>query len=124
MSYKRIGSLIHNWSHSFVSLMNYVDDDYVIGELGKILLRDEVESVIIDPLNRTIEPSAARTSRIVKSLGYYADALPEQMEGENVLPHELASFRLVITRPKGSMTFVAEATDDRGKEYSARVVPS
>ena len=54
MSYKRIGSLIHNWSHSFVSLMNYVDDDYVIGELGKILLRDEVESVIIDPLNRTI----------------------------------------------------------------------
>lgn len=124
MSYKRIGSLIHNWSHSFVSMMNYVDDDYVIDELGKILRRDEVASVVIDPLNRTIEPPAARTSRIVKSVGYYADALAKQMEGENVLPHELASFRLVISRPKGSMAFMAEATDDRGKDYSARVVPS
>ncbi|AWY00274.1 hypothetical protein A8139_09885 [Marinomonas primoryensis] len=36
MKYKNIKSAIHNFGHSFVSLMNYVDEDYVIDEIGKI----------------------------------------------------------------------------------------
>lgn len=36
MKYKHIYSAIHNFGHSFTSLMNYVDDDYVIDELDKI----------------------------------------------------------------------------------------
>jgi hypothetical protein len=32
-SYKRLKSLAHNVGHSFLSLMNYVDDDYVVEDL-------------------------------------------------------------------------------------------
>ena len=41
MSYKRIGTLIHNWSHQFISLMNYVDGDYVFDEMMRLLSRRE-----------------------------------------------------------------------------------
>lgn len=36
MKYKHIPSAIHNFGHSFTSLMNYVDDGYVIDDLQKI----------------------------------------------------------------------------------------
>jgi hypothetical protein len=37
MGYKRIDSAIRNIAHSFVSLMNYVDDAYIIDLLPKLL---------------------------------------------------------------------------------------
>ena len=52
---------------------------------------------------------------------------PHHMKSVNVQPHELASFKLVASRPHGSKgppRFTAVATDDRGKEYAVNVVPS
>ena len=122
MSYKRIGSFIHNWSHSFLSLMNYVDDDYIIDELSRLLSDRGINEIVIDPLNKHIDPERARTKRLLKSLGYWTGALPQQRQRENVLEHELATFRLHITRPGTSLDCVARATDDRGKEYKVSVV--
>jgi hypothetical protein len=121
MPYRHIRSLIHNWSHSFVSLMNYVDGGYVIDDLGALLARDEVDEITVNPLKRSVSPSAAQTQRILKSLDYWSDALSSQMAAQNVQPHELASFELRISRP---FRCIALATDDRGKQYEINVVPT
>jgi hypothetical protein len=39
MGYKRIGSAIHNFAHSFASLMNYFEGEYIIDILGKVVPR-------------------------------------------------------------------------------------
>ena len=52
MKYKRIYSAIHNFGHSFTSLMNYVDGDYVIDELVKI--HSQGYDIKIDWLTRRI----------------------------------------------------------------------
>jgi len=125
MSYKRIGTLIHNWSHQFISLMNYVDDDYVFDEMMRLLSGREVDEITLDPLNRTIAPVCARTPRLKKSLLHYSDWLLHQMKSVNVQPHELGSFNLVVKRRDGGQAeFTAVATDDRGKEYIVNVIPS
>jgi len=36
MKYKHVNAAIRNFGHSFTSLMNYVDGDYVMDELAKI----------------------------------------------------------------------------------------
>lgn len=37
MKYRILKSVAHNFSHSFVSYMNYFDDDYVIEDLLQIV---------------------------------------------------------------------------------------
>ena len=126
MSYKRTGTLIHNWSHSFISLMNYVDDDYIFHEIARLLSRGDIEEIILDALNGTIAPERARTPRLVKSLRHSSNWLLRDMRSVNVQPHELALFKLVVSRPHGSqgpLKFTAVAKDDRGKDYRVNVVP-
>jgi hypothetical protein len=123
MPYRHIGALIHNWSHSFLSLMNYVDDGYAIDDLAEFLKRGSTQEVVIDPLSRALQPATARTPRLMKSLDYWADSLPQLMENHNVLPRELVSFTLRVTRVGGGLRGTAHAVDDRGKEYAKPVVP-
>jgi len=43
MKYKNIYSAIHNFGHSFTSLMNYVDGDYVIDETDQSNLQKSMD---------------------------------------------------------------------------------
>ena len=36
MKYKHIDAVLHNFGHSFVSLMNYVDDEYILDVLPEL----------------------------------------------------------------------------------------
>jgi hypothetical protein len=112
MKYKNIYSATHNFGHSFTSLMNYVDSDYVVDELSKI--HSKGYDIEVDWLEREFQPENLATSRIKKSIGYWGDSLPEHLASHNVDLGRLQSLRFVW--PAKQRKFML-AVDDRGKEY-------
>ena len=116
MKYKNIYSAIHNFGDSFTSLMNYIDGDYVIGELADI--HSKGHDIELNWLTREFQPSEMATKRIKQSIGYWGDTLEKQLSSQNVDIEKLSS--LFFRRPvNGRKHMVAE--DDRGKEYKIYV---
>ncbi len=73
MKYKNINSAIHNFGHSFFSLINYIEDSHIIDELGKI--HKKGYDIKIDWLNREFEPKQMLNKKIEKSINSYANNL-------------------------------------------------
>lgn len=48
--------MAHNIGHSFTSLMNYADDDYVMGHILRLARQTGCETLRIDFVRRTAEP--------------------------------------------------------------------
>jgi len=112
MKYKNIHSAIHNLGHSFLSLMNYVDGDYIIDEL--ITIRSKGFDIEIDWLNNTFMPEEQLTPRIKKSMAYYFENLTRNMQSQNVDMDRIRALKLYWpTKGRKYMW----ARDDRGKEY-------
>lgn len=116
MKYKNIHSAIHNFGHSFTSLMNYVDDDYVIDELRKI--HGAGNDISVDWLTAQFEPASMETPRIRKSIGYWKDTLDKHLLSQNVDPARLTQLR--FRWPARQRKFM-EAVDDRGQAYKIYV---
>lgn len=116
MKYKHIHSAIHNFGHSFTSLMNCVDGDYVIDELGKI--RSKGNDIEVDWLTGAFSPKDMTTQRIQKSIGYWRDGLKKHMIAQNVDLNAITDlkFRWPVNQRKYMLAF-----DDRGKEYKIYV---
>lgn len=58
MKYKNIKSMLHNFGHSFVSLMNYVDGEYAIDLLHAALKALPQSRIEIHFPSQRIEPAA------------------------------------------------------------------
>jgi len=116
MKYKNIYSAIHNFGHSFTSLMNYVDSDYVIDELANIHRKGY--DIEVDWVARKFEPETMASDRIKRSIGYWGDSLKKHMSSHNVDLDKLESLKFVW--PAGQRKFM-QAIDDRGKEYKIYV---
>ncbi len=116
MKYKNIYSAIHNFGHSFTSLMNYVDDDYVIDELDKIHAYGE--DIEVNWLTRGFKPAQRVTPRLKKSIGFWADHLKKHLVSHNIEPEKLYSLHFYW--PASQRKYM-HAVDDRGKEYKIYV---
>ena len=112
MKYKNIYSAIHNFGHSFLSLTNYIDGDYVIDELFDIVSRGH--DIEIDWLHKTFIPAAQETPRIRKSIDYYAAQLKEHLGSQGVDVDRIKAMKLHWPA-KGRKYMWAK--DDRGKKY-------
>ena len=121
MKYKNIKSMLHNFGHSFMSLMNYVDGEYAIDLLAATLKERRQDRLEIHFPSQRIEPLADYSSRLRKSVGYRADALPGHMASHGVSLEALPEIVLVIFRDSTGMHCRVQATDDRGKTYDVRV---
>ncbi len=116
VKYKNIYSAIHNFGHSFTSLMNYVDGGYVIDELEDIHCQGcDIE---IDWFTRRFEPESLASSRIKKSIGYWGDSLPKHMASHNVELEKISSLKFLW--PAGERKTML-AVDDREREYKIYV---
>jgi len=112
VKYKNIRSAIHNFGHSFVSLMNYVDGVYVIDELFDI--RAQEHDIEIDWLKNTFAPESKVTPPIKKSMEYWRADLERHLASQQVEMNRLEALKLFYpARGRGYMW----AKDDRGKEY-------
>lgn len=112
MKYKNIPSAMHNFGDSFLSLMNYVDDDYVIDELVNIHRKGY--DIEVDWKTGTFAPYQMRSPRIAESVNIYRARLPKHMASHGVEIERLVMLKLVwLANQRNYM----EATDDRNKDY-------
>lgn len=123
MKYKNIDSAIHNLGHSFMSGMNYFDDDHVMYEV-EALVRKEPHELWINFSTGEISPGGKYSQRLLKSVAYYREWLSEHLRRHNVDPSALKSVTLHyrLTRPGAESVMLA--IDDRGVEHRVVVGPS
>lgn len=122
MKYKAIPAALHNFAHSFVSLSNYVDGQYLIDVVPGVLADAPSGRITIVFPGRRIEPSGSYPVSLVKSVEYWADALPKHLESHGISATTLGDIRVIMERWAGTWRCLVEATDDRGRSYSVPVV--
>jgi len=117
MKYKNINSAIHNFGHSFFSLINYIEDSHIIDELGRI--HKKGYDIKIDWLNREFEPKQMLNEKIKKSINSYANNLESFLLKQNVKLQRLTSLYFIWN---GNERYkFMEAVDDRGKNYKIKI---
>ena len=112
MKYKNISSAIHNFGHSFLSLMNYVEGIYVVDELTDIRVKGH--DIEIDWLNKTFAPEEEATKAILKALDMYCSDLNRHLHSQDVELDKLQTLKLFCPARGKKYMF---ARDDRDREY-------
>jgi hypothetical protein len=122
MKYKNIRSMAHNWSHSFMSYMNYVDEAVVCEELYALARQRRGERIVVSWVPQDPAAEATLPARTQKSLGFYRGGLEKHMLSHNVDPSAVRQFRTEIwVDSSHRMNVRAVAIDDRGKGHEAYV---
>ncbi len=116
MKYKNIDSAIHNLGHSFMSGMNYFDDDHVMYEV-QALVRRKPHEVWINFSTGEITPKREHSQRLLKSIGHYREWLGDHLRRHNVDPAALkdVTFHHRLTRLGAESVMLA--VDDRGVQH-------
>ena len=121
MKYKILGSVAHNFSHSFLSFMNYIDNGYVVDDLLAAVRKADGERVSVQWVP-DVPPPAFLTRRVLKSIAHYKIWLPELVERSGADLARIHEFRLdIFLRPNKQVAAEAHLVDDRGKEYVSKV---
>lgn len=120
--YKILKSVAHNFSHSFVSYMNYVDDGYVIDDLLQLVRKANGERIII----HWIPDSASQqylTPRVLNSIASYKEWLPKHFQNSGASIDVIREFRTDIFLKRNKQVGVqAYLVDDRGQEHVSDVL--
>ena len=130
-SHKPLKSISHNFGHSFISLMNYINDDYFLGHLLKQVRKKNLNRLEIDILKNTAEPMELLTKPIIESIGYWNKWFPTLVENSGSSMDFVKSatmtieFDLTKNRQYENNKLIIEnpftcdiiITDDRGKIY-------
>lgn len=120
MKYKILKSVAHNFSHSFVSYMNYVDDGHVVDDLLQLARRGE--RIIIHWIPDTASQQGL-TPRVLKSVANYKEWLPKYIENAGASIDVIREFRTdMFLKPNKGVRVQAYLVDDRGKEYVCDVL--
>lgn len=67
-SHKPLKSVSHNFGHSFISLMNFINDDYFMGHLLKQARQTNINKLTVDILKNVAEPTELLTRKIKTSI--------------------------------------------------------
>jgi hypothetical protein len=130
-SHKTLKSVSHNFGHSFVSFMNYMETDYFLGLLQTEMRKTELNRLEVDILNNESQPKELLTRKIQKSINYWNKWFPELVENSKSSMEFVKSAKMIIEFDLTSSRqyphdnrftenpYVCEITiiDDNGKEY-------
>lgn len=133
-SHKPLKSVSHNFSHSFISLMNYINDDYFLGHLLKQARATNLSKLHIDVLQNKASPEHLLTKEVSSSIEYWNKWFPTLVESSGSSMEFIKSatmtieFDLNIIKLHSSDNDLTESPfscemsiiDDRGKEYKYR----
>jgi hypothetical protein len=118
MKYKLINSMAHNWTHSFMSGMNWVDGDFVFEDLHKLARERRGQKVVITWVPERQEELFALTSRVRESLKYYRKALPEHLARHKIELGAIQEMRTEVYVAENHRMYVRSyVLDSRGKEH-------
>jgi len=122
MKYKLIPSFSHNLSHSFMSSMNYFDDDHVYPYVYAMARAKPGRTVTINWVPSTTADLFAFPQRVRKSIRAYRKWIPGLMQSHRIQPQMVKALRTEVFVARNFRLYVrAVAVDDRGKEYSQYV---
>jgi len=124
MKYKNIYSAIHNFSQSFMSGMNYFEDDHVMYDVYQMANKSEERAVSLNFSNGTCSHPKLATLRVYKSLTHYSLRLSKHLKSHDVEPSSVHEVKLTINCVNPGHQLVAEAIDNRGKSYKINVSPA
>jgi len=117
MKYKEIDAMLHNFGHSFVSLMNYVDDQYIADLLRSLAMSAANKEVSINFNDGSVLPELACPPELAKSISYWQAWLPKHMSNHRIDPQALSSVLLRYRLTNVGPEVIVESTDDRGKHH-------
>ncbi len=131
-SHKPLKSVSHNFSHSFISLMNYINGDYFLGHLLKQARATNINRLTVDILKNKAEPKELLNKSISDSIGYWNKWFPTLIANSGTTMEYVKSailvieFDLLTNRQHHNNTRFTESPfnctitiiDDRGKEYT------
>lgn len=119
MQYKVLKSVAHNFTHSFMSFNNYVDEGYAIDDLRK-LVRD-TGRVTIHWIPES-PPDAGLTPRLIKSIGLWRESLQKIVSSMGSDLSLIRDFRTeVYLKENHQIAVEGVLTDNRGRVYIASV---
>lgn len=133
-NHKALKSISHNFGHSFISLMNYITDDYFLGHLLKQVRQCDSYKLTIDILKNKAEPIELITDKMNTSINYWVKWFPTLVEKGGSSMDYIASATLSIEfdldnqRPNSNDPNILEShficlmtiIDDRGKSYEKK----
>lgn len=121
MKYSVLKSIAHNFSHSFVSSMNYVDDGFVIDDLRQLARQADGERISIHWLPDSGR-QAALPERVLKAIANYKAVLAGHVRAAGSDVEAIREFRTdIYLKPNKQVAVEAYLLDDRGKEYVCSV---
>jgi hypothetical protein len=121
MKYKHIDSMLHNFEHSFVSLMNYVDGEYVIDVLPQVARAAPDYEIDINFADGKVFPPGEYPLILHKSIGYWREWLPKHMAHHRIEAARLSDVHLRYRLVRNGHEVIVFATDDRGKNHKVFV---
>lgn len=130
-SHKPLKSVSHNFGHSFISLMNYITDDYFLGHLLKQARKTNQRRLEVDILSNFASPEELLTTQIRDRIIHYNKWFPKMVNESGSTMDFISAASMVIefdlqkTRPypndnrflENPFTCEIKIIDDRGKEY-------
>ncbi len=121
MKYRILKSIAHNFTHSFVSYMNYVDDGYVIDDLRQLAREANGKRVSIHWLPDTKHQSPL-PQRVLKSIDNHKAWLPKHVLNSGANIEAIREFRTdIFLKPSKQIAVEAYLLDHRGKEHVCSV---
>lgn len=128
MKYKNINSMLHNFGHSFCSLMNFVDNQYIVDIIQAILADSVKKFVTIEFPSGKIEGISSIPEAFKKSILIHCRWLPQHAESHGVDIEKVLNLRMTIHRPSElsispCYSFECEVSciDDLGRKYFQKV---
>lgn len=120
MKYKHIPSLVHNFTDSFVSLVNYSEDGYVM-DLVEIFLRKNGGRVVVKWTPALEVSHLSLPSGVVRAARRYADWFPRLAQSMGVDSARIPMLLTVFEEDGQRVKVDTTGADDRGRIVS---VPS
>ena len=119
MKYRNLKSIAHNFTHSFVSFMNYVDDGYVIDDLLQIARDGKRISIQWIPDSG---PDMSLPPRVLVSIAERKSWLPSHVRNSGGDIEAIREFRTdIYLKPNKQIAVEAHLVDDRGREHVTNV---
>jgi hypothetical protein len=130
---KVLRSIGHNLAHSYLSLMNYRQDDYVCSVLERLSREHSQYHIVIDVLNCTIEPHSFNIDVIRDSIIDLKQDLIRNLQSDKLTVEHIKSTIITIDfdienlqrRPSGLEVVpylcVVKIEDCNGKIHQATV---
>ena len=121
MRYKVLKSIAHNFSQSFVSHMNYVDDGHVVDDLLKLARGARGERISVQWVPDALHEHLP--ARVQKSIGFYKEWLPNHVRNAGGSFETIREFRTdIFLKANHQVAVEAHLVDDRGKKYVCEVL--